>query len=272
MVVLPSANNDFSLGDLRTFGHLEAQAVKQLQKKGLATGFVEDCSGSGVASMSTHLEQSAASAGSTLKGKRSGLDIVKHDCIVIRPQRCPHTHLRNEFAAVNIKFRDLSLRLFVAGEVEIISTTDEVVERKGRENLLRRIMYHAGKYDWAYILDFYAAVIKSIESGEKEWGDSFQEIEHMVLGMRVPLGSEVSSEKNVSKRAEFSSSPAQKSILFCAPFQKGECSHTEHAHESKLWGRQVVVRHICAKCWQTEKVLSAHSQNSSECPLKMKTQ
>ncbi len=35
-----------------------------------------------------------------------------------------------------------------------------------------------------FILDLYAAIIKAIEFGEKSWVDSFQDLEHMVLGMR----------------------------------------------------------------------------------------
>ena len=57
-----------------------------------------------------------------------------------------------------------------------------MVERKGRETLLQKILYHS--VQWKAILDLYAAIIKAIEFGEKTWGDSFQDIEHMVLGMR----------------------------------------------------------------------------------------
>ncbi len=65
-----------------------------------------------------------------------------------------------------MKFRDRTLRLFAAGEVEIISTTVDEVERKGGELLLQKMPYHAGKLEWNFVLDLYAAVIKSIQFGE----------------------------------------------------------------------------------------------------------
>ncbi len=82
-----------------------------------------------------------------LKGNRSGLDILKNDCIVRHPQRCPPTHLKNEYAASNLKFRDLDLRLFAAREAEIICTTLDIIEKRGRERLFQTIMYHAGKLE-----------------------------------------------------------------------------------------------------------------------------
>ncbi len=94
-----------------------------------------------------------------LKGKRSGLDIVKNYCIV--------RHLENEYAASNLKFRDLDLRLLAAGEAEIICTTLDIIEKRGRERLFQKNMYHAGKFEWSAMLDFYAMVIKAVEFGEK---------------------------------------------------------------------------------------------------------
>ena len=262
-----SANN-ISLDDLKELKQLEVQATNVLKGRGLTPGFVEQDSALNFVA-GPHASQGVTK----LKGNKSGLDIVKNDCIVVNPQRCPHTHLRNEFAAVNVRFRDLSLRLFVAGEIEIISQTVDAVERRGRENMLRRIMYHAGKYDWRFILDFYAAVIKSIEYGEKSWGDSFQDVEHMVLGMRVPQIAAPSASSGFEKSGKFetTSSASSKAVLFCAPFQRGVCSVSDHAHDARLWGRQVVVRHICARCWQENKVLSAHGQNSADCPLQLKS-
>ncbi len=94
-----------------------------------------------------------------LKGKSSGLDTVTNDCIVRHPQRCPHTHLKNEYAASNLKFRDLDLQLFAAGEAEIICTTLGIIE----------MMYNAGQFEWSAMLDFYATVLKAVEFGKKTW-------------------------------------------------------------------------------------------------------
>ncbi len=80
-----------------------------------------------------------------LKGKRSGLDLVKNGFVVMFLQRCPNTHLKNEYAANSLKFRDLTLCLFVAREVEIIS---KCAERNGHENILQKILNHSERFDW----------------------------------------------------------------------------------------------------------------------------
>ncbi len=72
----------------------------------------------------------------------------------------------------------------MAGELEIIATTQDHVERLGRNKFLQKIMYHAGKYEWDCILDLYAAVIKAIECREKSWDETFQDVEHMILSLR----------------------------------------------------------------------------------------
>ncbi len=57
--------------------------------------------------------------------------------MAVNVERCPHTHLKHEYAATSVKYRDLSLRLFVAGELEIIATTKDDVERLGRHKFLQ---------------------------------------------------------------------------------------------------------------------------------------
>jgi hypothetical protein len=243
-----------SLDSLREINSLDVVAEKRLHSLGLSSGLEQDLQGE-------------FHGGRSLRGKKSGLDIVKNDCVVRYPQRCPHTHLKNEYAASNLKFRDLSMRLFVVGEVEIIATTLDVVERKGREALLQKILYHAGKFEWNFILDLYAAIIKAVEFGEKSWEDSFQDLEHMVLGMRpyalIRQHGDNPSKGNFGEKQQ-SQGQSQK-VLFCAEYQKGECLEGD-VHKAFLWGKQWVVRHICSKCWMSDKAMSNHRENSSCCP------
>ena len=54
-------------------------------------------------------------------------------------------------------------------------------------------------------------------------------------------------------------------MLFCAEFQKGDCKEGD-VHKATLWGKQWVVRHICAKCWINDKVMKNHGDSSACCP------
>ncbi len=104
-----------SIDLLREISHLNLLAEQKLKGHGLSG--IEDDAVAGT----------RIGSGLKLKGKRSGLDIVKHDCAVMCTQRCSHTHLKNEYAASNMKYRDLDLRLVVVAKMAIIAnTTDEV--------------------------------------------------------------------------------------------------------------------------------------------------
>ena len=65
------------------------------------------------------------------------------------PQAWPHAALQNELANNNLAFKDLDIRLFIAGKLEIITADDTPsVERKGRLQLLKQLAYLQGTYSW----------------------------------------------------------------------------------------------------------------------------
>ena len=83
---------------------------------------------------------------------------------------CEGLYLRFEHVRGHIKFDDFDLRLFTAGELNIIDRPDiSSIEMRGRLNLLKNIMYLAGFYEWRGILQFYATIINQIEMGMKGW-------------------------------------------------------------------------------------------------------
>ena len=247
------------LANLREVSHLELLAEKQLRSQGLSSVGGEQTNGGGHFS---GLDNKA------LKGKKSGLDLVRNECIVLNTQRCPHTHLKHEYAASIVKYRDLTLRLFVAGELEIIALTVDMVEKLGRQNFLQKMMYHAGKYEWDCLLDLYAAVIKSIESGEKSWDDNFQDIEHMILSLRPVSRVGHDKSKVWASSAQKSTGTTSRShrVMFCAPFQSGDCKEGE-VHQASVYGKKYTVRHICAKCWMNDKEMRSHNEASACCPF-----
>ena len=75
------------------------------------------------------------------KKKKSGIKTKASDTVHFT-QKYPQAYLRYEFTSSNISFDKLDFNLFIAGELEIISSKKiKEVERSGRLNLLKKIMY-----------------------------------------------------------------------------------------------------------------------------------
>ena len=187
---------------------------------------------------------------------------------VLFPQLWPHNEVENEFALSSLKFKDLTLRLFVLGELEIITSGNvSEIEQSSRLLLLKTMLYYAGNYSWASILDLYAAILQKIELGKANWGDSFDRLEHMILTMHP---NSVLS-KSGKKRGVGSSQNVNDSdrVLFCAPYQKGNCNLSQ-SHTTAWKGdpnNQVTVNHIiCAKCLLNTGKKAYHPDTSPDCP------
>ena len=110
------------------------------------------------------------------RGKKSGLRQVISDVRTQNAQLYPQECLRLEHVRNPIKVDDLDLRLFVSGEIYIIKRHNiSMVERNGRMQLLKQILYLAGYYEWRGILQFYTTIIHQIEMGIKAWDWEFTE-------------------------------------------------------------------------------------------------
>lgn len=89
------------------------------------------------------------------------------------PKIWPHISLQFEFVNNKLEFKDLEYRLFVAGELEIITRPHiHKSERNGRLAMLKKISYLNGLYEWKVCLDLYAAWLRSIELGLRSWGNN----------------------------------------------------------------------------------------------------
>ena len=70
----------------------------------------------------------------------------------------------------------------MAGEISIIAADDlsESV-RKGRLDLLKKIIYYSNTYEFKGLKAFYAAWLREIELKKKSWSDDPQQIETAIL-------------------------------------------------------------------------------------------
>ena len=87
--------------------------------------------------------------------------------------------LQYEFVPDNVKFKDLDLKMIVAGELEILMTKVLKSEYKSRMRFLKKVVYFASLYDWKHLLQYCAAWLRRIEMGMNSWHDDPSVIESL---------------------------------------------------------------------------------------------
>ena len=98
------------------------------------------------------------------------------------PQKWPHAHLQYEYVNRHLKYDELDFKLFVVGELEILSGENlPKAERKGRLSLLKKIIYYSGTYEFKGLKAFYAAWLREIELGKRSWSDDPHQLEGAIL-------------------------------------------------------------------------------------------
>lgn len=180
------------------------------------------------------------------------------------PQRWPHLNLKHEFSSRNIGFSELSMPLFIAGELEIIMSCNNEDERKGRLEFLNTLMYDAGDYDLKDILQWYAAWVREVELGNKRWGEDPRKVGDSIMKratyvndrqMKIAPGTTKSASTYVSSRT-----------WFCSLYNRNKCSlESPHNMAIKGYGMKEVY-HICGTCYMDDKVELNHPECSSACP------
>ena len=270
------------INSLRDMPELRKQANKQLRKYGLVESSDSSSSeSSGSSSVDSEAESdvhfSSASVKSKNKHKKqnkksSGLTAKASESIKNR-QRFPHAHLRFDFASKNLSFDKLDIKLFVAGELEIIAASKTGnLEKKGRLELLKKLMYLSCSYEVSEIKSLYAAVLREIELGHLNWGEDFQYVESAVLAKnknKVKSSSESFQFRpkpgyNLPKEGS-SFSASDEKIWYCPKFQSNKCSH-KSSHIINVKGKSKFAKHLCATCYLTDKKELAHPECSSACP------
>ena len=110
------------------------------------------------------------------KHKKSGINAKTSDKVKDK-QRWPHDYLQYEFVNKQVKFDELDFKLFL-----IISSDDLTEsEKKGRLDLLKKIIYYSNTYEFKGFKAFYAAWLREIELGKRSWSDDPQQLETAIL-------------------------------------------------------------------------------------------
>jgi len=198
-----------------------------------------------------------------------GSDIVKN------PQIWAHSALAEDHTESATPFAQLSFRLFVAGEMEIVLEADlPQLERRGRLMLIRKMSYLLGSYDWNVILNVYGTVLRKIERGLATWCSDFDSTIYMILmtGGNKPKSQSLSSGQKSAGYAKKLSAPGGKKTFvdsektwYCLEFQHNNCA-LGSTHQAIRFGKPITVHHICAKCWSRDRKEVPHADTNPICP------
>ena len=197
---------------------------------------------------------------------QSGI-LAKATDTVKYPQDWPHIALQSDKAGGCYSFQDLDTKMFVTGELELISrlyVSD--IERDGRIQLLKSLMYLSQVYDWKTILRLYTEVVSGIEQGLLTWSSQFDVTIGRSLQRQGPRsGSRVTLTKNTvpQKKSGYKPRPT-----YCKEYQNASCPFTEEKHWGTVNGERMQVEHICASCLIRRKEVAGHSENSTDCPCR----
>ncbi|KAL4227290.1 hypothetical protein ACF0H5_012736 [Mactra antiquata] len=274
--------NIIDINSLRKDGRLRKSAARELKKLGL----LRDSDSSDELSESSITDSSSTSTDSdsdisdsecrskstrkkkVKKSKKSGIKAKSSD-VVKKRQKYPHSQLRFDFVNQNIEFNKLDINLFVAGELEIISSSKtSKVEKDGRLNLLKRLMYLNSTYEFASIRTLYAAIVREIELGNKKWSDDMQFVENAVLARCKPKIKNTegfTGSKHKTGLTSMSDSSEPDKLWFCSKFQRNKCQNNAN-HMMVYKGKMRFAKHICATCWQKDQKELAHPECSTACP------
>ena len=133
---------------------------------------------------------------------------------VVKKQMWPQSKLQFEYAGSKIDFDDLEFNLFVAGELEILSTAKiSETQRVGRTKLLKKIAYYTELYDWKGLKKLFA----QIENELGDWSGDFSKIETPILikyvktEVKVKYGQSIDSKRDVKK---------DEVVYFCSAYQR----------------------------------------------------
>lgn len=163
---------------------------------------------------------------------------------------------------------------YVAGETRIILSMMARDQQRatGRLKVLCKIAHwFCHSKDWSSIRNIFEAKIESVEMGENDWTSQFEHYEALpsvLVNLKKLQDEHMQKEKD--KEAKKKEAENKKAELFwCKDFQKNACTESgAHMAQLKADEKPVWVVHICATCWQKDKVKRSHPEIDQGCPHK----
>lgn len=253
---------------LRKDEKLKLRARKEMLKLGLISES-ESESSSEIADSDSYFDSTDESGKVKYKSKkskskskkhRSGINAKAADRVKF-PQKWPQAFLHHEHVSKQVKFDQLDFKLFIAGELEIISEENLTkTESQGRLSLLKKIVYYSSTYEFEGLKKFYASWVREIEVGRKKWSDDPSSWESAFLSKYI-----IKSNKHFTASRKEKVSNNEERVWFCSAYQRNKCTHKSN-HMLVIKGKMRLASHICASCWLKDKKKLEHPESSSCCP------
>lgn len=199
-----------------------------------------------------------------LKGERLSLKsgmLGKAQDKVESPQMWPQVAIaQGATLGKSMNFKDLDIKWFMVGELEIISSGRITeIEKAGRLFLLKQLLYLSNGSNTETLKQIYSTIVGKIERGLLAWeqyGNTFQhEIQWCLTWLKIEpkTGGSVKSKRN--KKLD--------GIFWCRDYNQGKCNKKDK-HFGTMYDSQVTFHHICAKCFIADKSRNPHPETS--CP------
>ena len=115
------------------------------------------------------------------------------------------------------------------GELEIISGEKiSKIEKVGRFDPLKKIIYYSNSYEFKGLKAFYAAWLREIELGKKSWTDDSGQIEAAILSKHLRTQKTAQSAGSVSsssKKENSNTAGDSDKVWFCNLYQRNKYPH-----------------------------------------------
>jgi hypothetical protein len=164
----------------------------------------------------------------------------------------PQFALQYEFVNDSVSFKDLDITLFIAGELEIITSKGiSEKENAGRLNLLKNITYYCNIYSWKGLLSFYAAWLRKIELGQKTWKNDSSSIEVPILTQYVQTKSKISN--TTFKLTE----NKDDQVWFCTLYNRNRCTSKRGTQYLYQRSAKISSTHLCCMLGERQKPIKS---------------
>ena len=199
---------------------------------------------------------------------------VKNNNMSTEELKWPHEHLGakyNNYGKADTKYKQLDLRLLVAGELNIMMDGGMSLGNSFyRMQLLSDVVFSAVHYQWSAVLKFHAAVLTEIQEGRMRWGESYSRLEQQMLMPYPQSKAKALPEKKVydgkSRDAQRGyRSEGLRTAVFCADYQRNTCRYSE-SHQGQFFGQTTTLYHICGVCLKKDEKKENHPSSAPECP------
>lgn len=181
----------------------------------------------------------------------------------------PHSQLQYQFINRSYTYKELNLPLFVAGELEVLTSPNiDHDEFLSRLELLKILAYESNLYPIKAILEWHASFLHRVETGRAGWDQNPYAVGQAILCRYKPEDKSFKSKvgKPGASSSGGSKAPSKPNLLFCSAYNRNKCTK-QSPHEAVIKGKNVTVNHFCAACLLKKSNQVQHPECSEDCPL-----